>query len=303
MAFDVNLYFSGSVDQGIYRDMISRDVHRLVTFAYPKEADEYLCLADEMGVRCRMMIDSGAFTSWSIGKPVQLADLIAFNKRLLRDYGDRHDFVFISLDVIPGSKETRPTVADFTRALEQSYDNFKVLQQEFPGYEVLPVYHSGEDVALRNAYLELTDYICLSMDQTMSERNRLEWARRSAVPGYRYHGLAATGNKMVTEIDWFSVDSSSWVTVGSMGNILWPLNGRFGVLAVSKDSPNRHTAGKHVDTLVGHERQYVERLVQAQGFTMQELADEYKKRHLWNVRMWCNPPWKTNVVKPVDLFS
>jgi hypothetical protein len=250
-----------------------------------------------------MIIDSGAFTSWSIGKPVQIGDLIAYNEGLLRDYSQWADFLFISLDVIPGERGRRATSEEIAKAVDQSYDNFVTLQQHFRGHYVLPVYHSGENPKLRDAYLARTDYICLSMDQGMSENNRLEWAKRAAVPGYKYHGLAATGNKMVTRVDWFSVDSSSWLTVGAMGNILWPTDrDGFRVLAVSSTSPLRHEAGKHLQTLVPIERNAVCQSIIRQGFDPVKMATEHNERIRWNVHKWFTTPWRRKLEIAQDLF-
>lgn len=303
MPFDVKLYFSGSVDHEVSQHLIEHDVHRLFTHAYPKEVFEYLDMATAMGKRCNIMMDSGAFTAWSVGKPVQLPDLIAYNEKVLAAYGQYHNFVFIALDVIPGERGRRATAEDIAGAVDQSYDNFLTMQQHFAGHTILPVYHSGEDERLRNAYLQRTDYICLSMDQGMTEANRLEWAKRAALPGFRYHGLAATGNRMVTQVGWYSVDSSSWVTVGSMGSILWPsTEGTFRVLAVSSNSPSRHDAGNHLSTLNPAEQSAVLRRIEALGFDPQRLATEYRERWRWNIHMWCNPPWHVNAVQAMDLF-
>lgn len=306
MSFDVHLYFSGTpggAQNVVDTQLINSGAHRLSTFAYPKEALHYLRLADQLGVRTKMIIDSGAFTAWSVGKPVQLADLLAYNDKLIRDYGDRHEFMFIALDKIPGERGRRATQGEIDSAIIVSYNNFVTMQQHLHPRTVLPVYHSGEDRRLLECYLKLTDYICLSMDQGMSEHSRLEWAKRAIVPGARFHGLAATGNRMVSEVAWHSVDSSSWLTVGSMGGLLWPQGERFRVLAVSKDSPNRHDAGAHITTLSAVERAAVERKIVGLGFDPELLATDYKQRHLWNVAMWLDPPWRVRLAPPMDLFG
>lgn len=304
MTFNTNMYFSGTVEHAVNEYMVDRDVHRLATFAYPKEAHDYLKLANSKGKRVRMIIDSGAFTAWNVGKPVQLGDLIAYNQDLINKYGNDHDLLFISLDVIPGDRGRRPDAVEMARGVAQSYDNFKTLQQHFPRNKILPVYHSGEDVTLRNAYLNLTDYVCLSMDQTMSEHNRLEWAKRSIVPGFFFHGLAATGNRMVTQIDWHSVDSSSWITVGAMGGILWPTTkNTFRVLQLSEHHPMRHTANEHLQTLAPVLKEAAEAFIRSHGFDPEVLAKFYTHRRMWNVMMWCNPPWVKTPVAAMDLFS
>lgn len=299
----VKLYFSGSVDHTVSEFLLQHNVHRLFTYAYPKEVFEYLDRADQLGIRCNIMMDSGAFTAWNAGRPVQLNDLMTYNVKVLNTYGQRHNFVFIALDVIPGERGLPNTAADYAHALEQSKINYLIMKEHFKGYTIMPVYHSGEDVSLRNFYMEHTDYICLSMNQDMSENNRLEWAKRAAVEGCRYHGLAATGNKMVSQIGWHSVDSSSWVTVGSMGSILWPVGDQFRVLAVSENSPSRHDAGQHLKTLTPIETAGVCDYIRRMGFDPETLASEYRERWRWNIHQWVNNPWQVNVSKPMDLFS
>ncbi|TQE99423.1 MAG: hypothetical protein FKY71_08615 [Spiribacter salinus] len=301
--FDVNLYFSGSVDAGVEKYLIDSNAYRLLTFAYPKEVDHYLGLAAQAGKSCRMMMDSGAFSAWNSGKEVTLRELCDYNDKVLARY-PQHEFLFISLDVIPGDRGRKPTNEELAKSIEQSKQNFKVMQEHYKGRAtVLPVYHTGEDLSLRNYYMELTDYICLSMDQTMSERDRLAWAKRVAVPGWRYHGLAATGNNMVTQIGWHSADSSSWVTVGSMGGLLWPVGNRFRVLPVSSNSPSRHEAGHHLTTLSAYERARAEDYIRSKGFDPDALATSYQYRWCWNAYQWLEAPWKRNIQKPVDLFE
>lgn len=302
--FDVRLYFSGSVEPEVNRYLIQRQALRLSTFAYPKEAYTYLKLADQLGRRATMLIDSGAFTAWSVGKPVKLDNLIDYNDKLLRDYGDRHDFIFISLDAIPGERGRAATSEEISRAVDISYANFCAMQQHFRGRYVLPVFHSGEDFRLRNAYLHLTDYVCLSMDQGMPEHMRLTWAKRATVPGFKFHGLAATGNRMVTEVPWYSVDSSSWVTVGSMGGILWPRpDGTFRVLPISGNSPARHNRGEHYENLSDFERGRAANYIRSQGFCPDRMGMDYNERIGWNVHMWLNPPWRRKQAPQADLFT
>ena len=310
--FEVHLYLSGNVaaaneevtvEEFILRRPIPKQ-YRLMSFAYPRQVQDVLRTADKLGVRINAIIDSGAFTAWSVGKPVQLKDLMDHNDQILRDYGDRHDFIFIALDVIPGERGRYATAEEIHAAVEQSFDNYLVMKQHYPNHYVLPVFHSGEEFSLRDKYLSHTDYICLSMDQGMSERERLEWGKRAAVPGFKYHGLAATGNRMVTEIDWYSVDSSSWVTVGAMGGILWPAEGnRLRTLPISTNSPLRHEAGKHYETVTEAERVEIDRFIRHYGFDPQVLAVNPYQRWKWNSLMWAFTPWRKNVQPPLDLFA
>jgi hypothetical protein len=302
--FKPNLYFSGQSGSDIDNYIISRDAYRLATYAYKKEAPHYLDRANGFEKSVNMMVDSGAFTSWAVGTPVELASLITYNEELIRTYGSTHNFLFIALDVIPGEKGRFATSDEIDKAVEQSVDNFAVMQQHFKGHYVLPVYHSGEDQSLRDYYMSKTDYICLSPNQGMSEANRVQWSKRATdVTGVKFHGLAATGNRMATEIGWESIDSSSWITVSGMGGIFWPVGERFQILPISNDSPNRHDAGHHYMTITEPERANVEAFIVAKGFDPVKMQESYIERRLWNVAMWCDPPWVTRVDHAVDLWS
>lgn len=310
--FDVHLYLSGNVASGNEEETVEEFIlrrpvpqYRLMSFAYPRQVIDVLDTADRLGIRVNAIIDSGAFTAWSVGKPVRLQDLMDHNDQVLRKWGDRHNFLFIALDVIPGEKGRFATSDEIHAAVEESYDNFLLMQQHFKGHYVLPVFHSGEEFTLRDKYLNLTDYLCLSMDQGMSEGERLEWGKRAADPkGFKYHGLAATGNRMVTEINWYSVDSSSWVTVGAMGGILYPTTDRqLRPLSISTESPQRHEAGKHYTTLTELERAAVDRFLEARGFSAAKLAVSPYQRWKWNSLMWAQTPWRRKVTSAIDLFA
>ena len=311
--FDVQLYLSGNVASVVeggstVEEFILRrpcPQFRLMSFAYPKQVIDVLETAARENVRANVIIDSGAFTAWTLGKPVQLKNLMDHNDALLQKWGHAHTFHFIALDIIPGEKGRRATSDEIHAAVEQSYDNFLIMHQHYPNNYVLPVFHSGEEFSLRDKYLNHTDYICISMDQGMSEGERLEWGKRATAPrGFKYHGLAATGNRMVTEIDWYSVDSSSWVTVGSMGGILWPTSdNRFRSLSISDKSPNLKEAGKHLQTLSFHERQAAEAKIRYYGFDPEVLARSPYSRWKWNSLMWAVTPWRRNIKPALDLFE
>lgn len=292
------LYFSALMHGAKYGDSTNERIakggaYRLVTFAYPKELPEWINVVERVGGTTSLLIDSGAFTAWNAGGRTSLKELIDYNKKAINLYGDKHGFAFISLDVIPGERGRRATSEEVAKAVDESIDNFKVMQQEFPGHYVLPVYHSGEDVAVRNTYMGMTDYICLSMNQDMAEDNRVKWAVRSIVDGYKFHGLAATGNRMVTEVPWFSVDSSSWLSSGAMGGIyIDDGKGTMRKLNVSENSPARHEKGQHFDSLSEIERSYLRKYVADRGFDIEKLRVDLVERHKWNIDRWLTSSWR-----------
>lgn len=301
MTHKTTMYFSGSMTHpDVVERLVSTGVHRLFTFAAPKEVHEYLRYCDQRGITADIMLDSGAFTSWNIGKPVQLDQLIAYNLDVLRRY-PQHRFVFIALDVIPGSRKQKATQVEINAAVEQSYQNFRTMLQAMPGQTVLPVYHSGEDRHIRDRYLQHVPYMCLSMNQNLSEGQRLRWAREAMVPGYSFHGLAATGNAMLSQVDWYSVDSSGWLMVAAMGSILFPVGDRLRPLSVSNTAPTTKQAGKHIFNMP--EAPWMVDFIEARGYNLHRLSTEYAQRICWNIDMWNSPPWVKDIIQPEGLFQ
>lgn len=295
------MYFSGSLAHArVVEHLTVNNVHRLFTFAFPKEVYGYLDYCDARQRKADIMLDSGAFTAWSLGKPVRLQELIDYDHKLIAKY-PHHNFVFIALDVIPGERGRMATQVEIDAAVKQSYDNFLVMRDALRPATVLPVFHSGEHKELRDRYLQLTDYVCLSPNQNMTEQQRFRWAQDAIVPGYKFHGLATTGNKMLTYIDWYSVDSSSCLMVAALGSILFPVRNKLIPLSVSAQSPARKVQDQHITNL--YEADWVVPLIRAAGYDEQELAVSYAARVCWNIDQWCNPPWKKAPAKLLGLFD
>ena len=295
------MYFSGSMTHpAVVEKLTSTHVHRLFTFAAPNEVHEYLRYCDQRGIRARIMLDSGAFTAWNIGKPVQLRELLEYDLGLIQRY-PQHQFVFIALDVIPGARGRKATEVEITKAVEESYANFCTMQQAMNGQWVLPVYHSGEARFVRDRFLSHTNYMCLSMNQDLSEGERLRWAREAITPDAYYHGLAATGNAMLKTINWFSVDSSGWLMVAAMGSILFPIGDELKPLSVSSTAPALKDDNKHLFNM-GEGRWLVD-YIRQRGYDEQTLSTDYAARICWNIEMWNNAPWVKNPIQPVGLFN
>ncbi len=300
----MKLYLSGSLVQSDYiviEHALQLGVYRLCTFAYPREAFVYLDAASNLGCRAKMMIDSGAFTAWSGGKPVNIKKLITYSQRLVSEYGDKHDFVFISLDVMPGKRGEEPTRQQLKDSMRQSYENYIEYKEALDGYTVIPVYHSGEPLSLRDLYLKHTDHICLSMNQAMGEKDRVAWASRVQLPGIKLHGLAATGVQMIRYVDWYSVDSASWIMASAMGNIYWSTEKGIITLPISDQSPKRKKAGAHAATLPSTEE--IKEIIKSKGFVFEELQTHHHPRMMWNMETWYSHNWRRTPIVSGDLFG
>lgn len=299
-------YFSGSHNcRELDLHMVRSGGARLYTFAYPEEVWQWINAAkQEKATGTKLMLDSGAFTAWHGGAPVTLDKLIPWQKRVIKEVGADHDIVLISLDVMPGRPGTRPTAAEIKHGMDESKANFETLQQEHD-VPVLPVYHGGEPLELRDYYLERCDYYCLSMNQTWSEQNRVQWAREVHVDGVKTHGLAATGWRMLRATPWDSVDSASWIMAGAMGRIFWVDGGKLTALMASGDSPALKKRGQHIDTV--SYRELLLEAVSRRGYDIEDLRADYRARWRWNFDIQYKelPPLldrQQRVHVPINLF-
>lgn len=300
----MQLYLSGSLgksDFPIIERILELDGYRLCTFAYPKEAAVYLDIAESLGYRGKIMIDSGAFTLWTSGKKIKLEKLVRYSQNLLDTYGDKHDFIFISLDVMPGKRGEDPTPQELKDSMKASYYNYIEYQAAMEKHTVIPVYHSGEPTVLRDMYLRHTDHICLSMNQAMGEKNRVAWASRVQIPGIKLHGLAATGNQMVRYIDWYSVDSAAWILTAAMGMIYWRNEDGLSILKISNQSPSNKDQNKHADSVTMTDA--VREIIRNKGFDYEELAEDHRMRMMWNLETWYFNDWGKNPIHDVGLFN
>ena len=230
-----------------------------------------------------VMLDSGAFTAWTKGEEVSLEHLKRTYGAILEKHGHLgQKFWLINLDKIPGAPGRTPGPEELEECIQVSDENYHSLVGTF-GDIVLPVFHQGESDARLKEVAAMGSYINVSPRNDIGERLRVKWAKgvHAKLPkGVKTHGLAATGLPMMQDIPWYSVDSASWIMVASYGHIWWPKNMR--VVSISADSPNRHLADKHYDTLSPLEQEAFAHNADKFGMTIEELQGDFVYRAIWN---------------------
>lgn len=249
---------------------------------YIKEAKRWaeLCGIEGSGIR-EMMLDSGAFTAWSKGKKVELQDLIATYQDVMKLIPSHVQVWLINLDVIPGSPGVTAGDEEIAQAIKTSDENFKVLTREF-GNIVLPVFHQNESESRMFEVADMADYICVSPRNDLPEKSRLEWSNyvHRKLPGKKTHGLAATGENMLRQVPWYSVDSASWLYAAVMGKVKFLHNGKLMDMAVSNENPGRYEAGAHITTIPKHMVEVIEARAALHGLTIQQLQEEHMARRV-----------------------
>lgn len=145
---------------------------------------------------------------------------------------------------------------------EKTWEAQKYLEEEH-GLTPIPVIHYGTDLKWLEMYLNLGyDYIALGgLGQEVTHLVYTMWADRafdmicnqaSRLPVAKVHGFAMTSHRLLTRYPWYSVDSTSWMSFGAYGFIIYPprRNNEWrydkSFLKV-KVTPRRQHSGKEID--------------------------------------------------------
>lgn len=281
-------YVSGEYDAAFVEHLVDEDHAWLTSYAYPRSVKVRTALfADHLRAsnkRGKHMIDSGAFTSWSLGKPVDLAAYCDTCNWLLDTFSDCMDFTFVALDQIPGQKGRETTDEDRRTACTTSAANYDFMRKRVRG-TIKPVFHTGDPDWLLHHYAD-AEYIGFGMSQALAEKDRVKWvqqAQRKAA-GKKLHGLAATGFSMLRAAPWHSVDSAAWLYAAAMGGIAWVrADGKLLTVSVSDQSPNLKQQDAHITTLPRMQQDAIAGDVAARGLTLEQLAGDWTARWRWNV--------------------
>ena len=138
----------------------------------------------------RLIVDSGAFTAWTKGKPIMLDDYCRF----LDSIEKLSTFKAVQLDVIHDH--------------EASWRNYLIMKER--GFDVMPVFTRGATKENLDAMYQHADYIMLGgvvFDD--NDRKYVEWFH-GINQGRKAHWLGVTATPVLKRFRPFSADSSSW---------------------------------------------------------------------------------------------
>ncbi|VVB51667.1 Uncharacterised protein [uncultured archaeon] len=178
----------------------------------------------------RLFIDSGAFTAWVKGKPIDHDAYIQYCKGLLETAVC--PVVFASLDVIPGSLTGPPLEEndpEFARAAAAGWQNY--LKEKAAGLKTIPTFHQGDPWEFLDLMMADTDYIGISprkVAKTTAQKGdwlnqvfqRIDAAGKLPKPGNMHnaiktHGLGVSSPVFMETFPFYSVDSTRWLQGGN----------------------------------------------------------------------------------------
>ena len=171
-----------------------------------------------------VIIDSGAFTAWSQGTPVDLDLYIEFCKS-----EPRPDF-YVALDVIPdvGGKSglSQEVIID---CCNQSISNYEYMLQHLPQEKIIPVYHQGEPIKYLYHYYDMgARYVGVSTNNNMSHSAKKRWLvnfvrpHMHKFPDLWTHGFGLHSFRLINCFPWYSVDSTAWARQAMTGYLFTP---------------------------------------------------------------------------------
>lgn len=216
----------------------------------------------------KIFLDSGAFSAYTQGVNVDL--------RQYCDYVKRNADIFEVVSVL-----------DAIGDADQTYRN--LAQMEEYGIQALPCYHYGEPEEVLEYYASHYDYITIGGMVPISTPQLLIWLDRiwgkyltnpDGRAKLKVHGFGLTSVPLMARYPWFSVDSSSWVQLGGMGNIFLP---EYGTIAISEHAPQLKQAEKHIDNLPYEHQQVIVGYIEGLGFDLDRLRKLHLSRKCFNI--------------------
>jgi hypothetical protein len=147
----------------------------------------------------RLIVDSGAFTAWNIGKQISLDEYCRF----LDSIQFLGPFNAVQLDVFGNP--------------ELTWKNFLIMKQR--GYDVMPVFTRGDTLERLDEMYSYTDYIMFGGITIGGKNiNYVKWFMERN-KGRKIHWLGFCNVEFVKHFKPYSIDSSSWSSGGRFGNL------------------------------------------------------------------------------------
>lgn len=244
----------------------------------------------------RFFLDSGAFSAWSTGKPIDLDEYCEFIRHNI-EYLD----VYAALDCIPGSKDRPASAKERDEAARISWENYLYMKNQ--GLDPLPVYHYGEDQKWLEQMLDFgCQYIALGALVGVPSQLRRHWLDRvftrltddAGKPVVKVHGFGMTAIPLIFRYPWYSVDSTSWLKSTMSGNVYLPLTDKDDrflfdrtpyTISVSTGVPGKDEGARvplittQGETIMAK----LERWLNECGVTFQQCSSDYYYRAIVNI--------------------
>lgn len=243
----------------------------------------------------QIILDSGAFSAWMKQEVISVEEYTKYALAVL----DKVDYV-VNLDMIPGRfGKKNLSQKEINKSTSVGWDNYAyMLHKGIPKDRLIHVFHQGEDFHHLEDMVDQMPYIGISPANDRNTTEKMQWIDHcmkyvlvNKKPIVKFHGFAVTSVPIMTKFPWHSVDSTSWVTFGRYGAILFPKikYGKYNytepptVVFVSDKSPQVAIKGKHIQNLSKLERTTIKNYITSRGFSLKKTRNSCLVRDRLNM--------------------
>lgn len=168
-----------------------------------------------------ILVDSGAFTTWTKGKQIDIDEYIEYIKGEVLPLRKYHEVNIINLDVIPGRFGKKPTQEERELSAKEGLQNYMYMKSK--GIETVHTFHMYEKKEVLDEIKKHCKYIGISPANDASLKKRVEWLKwvfNDLRDDYKTHILGLTSPKILGTIPLYSCDSMGWATGSLYGNVI-----------------------------------------------------------------------------------
>jgi len=206
----------GTIRSDLYKSLRMADF-RLHLFSFYHEHNRRFDEMKDPMLDFRYFADSGAFSAWTRGDPIDIEEYSAFVR-----YHAGYLEAYAALDVIPES--THPS--ELERAAGRSWQNY--LDMKADGLDPIPIYHYGESRKWLDMLLGSgCTYIGLGGMGNANRAERAAWLDsvfHDLPDGIKVHGFGVSAINLLFRYPWYSADSMTWRLAANNGNVFIPLH-------------------------------------------------------------------------------
>lgn len=205
----MRIYLSTTTGLGLKELSINNAKHTLVSYVYRN------CLTNaNIGRIPHLLIDSGAFSAWTKGKSINLAEYIEWCLQIRNEL--KCECRIVNLDVIPGQLGSKTSKIDIAKSCLQGFKNYEQICKYIP--DAIHVFHQHEDFAYLTEIQKTSQYFGISPANDLSMRIRMKWLDNvfsHLNKGIKTHSFGFTALEALKRFPFYSADSGSW-NCGSM---------------------------------------------------------------------------------------
>jgi hypothetical protein len=234
---------------------------RLVSFHYQKCAENVIGLK-KIGISgIKIALDCGAFSANTQGVEINFLNYEKFIQKNLLSI----DW-YTNLDIIGNGPA--------------SYENF--IRMKKAGLNPMPIFHLGTPKKFLQHYLEVADYIGISLRKKVSvpdsivELDQLWSGVLTDTHGYpraKYHLFGVSSARIISRYSWYSADGAGWALSSGFGSIFVPRQNRglycfSDTPAVVAVSERQEGTQRHFSNLGQGEKNTIENYTKSKCFQM-----------------------------------